>query len=147
MLGGAGVDRGRRERHGAQLDKPRRISHMVTMTVTTAAATAVAANVSAAASPKPERTTSVPMSRGFKIENFADEGGAHQSKLFSADALVHAVSGSVGGNVAMLGVCLWLRAAWARPGQGEGSELLQGAGSICIRNCPFDLSLILALVR
>jgi hypothetical protein len=117
---------------------------MVTMTVTTAAATAVAANL-AAESLKPERT--VPMSRGFKIENFADEGGALQSKLFSADALVHAVSGSVGGNVAMLGVCLWLRAAWARPGQGEGSELLQGAGSICIRNCPFDLSLILALVR
>ncbi len=125
MLGGAGVDRGRRERHGAQLDKPRRISHMVTMTVTTAAATAVAANVSAAASPKPERTTSVPMSRGFKIENLADEGGAHQSKLFSADALVHAVSGSVGGNVAMLGVFLCLRCLGAGSiggvrGEGRG---------------------------
>jgi hypothetical protein len=102
---------------------------MVTMTVTTAAATDVAANV-AAAYPKPERT--VPMSRGFKIENFADEGGAHQSKLFSADALVHAVSGSVGGNVAMLGAFLWLRAARARGvdrwgmGQGEGCELFEG---------------------
>ena len=95
---------------------------MVTMTVTTAAATAVAANL-AAESLKPERT--VPMSRGFKIENFADEGGALQSKLFSADALVHAVSGSVGGNVAMLGVFLCLRCLGAGSiggvrGEGRG---------------------------
>ena len=97
---------------------------MVTMTVTKAAATAVAANA-AAASSKPERT--VPMSRGFKIENLADEGGTNQSKLFSSDALVHAVSGSVGGNVAMLGAFLCLRAAWARGvdrwGEGRGARV------------------------
>jgi len=43
------------------------------------------------------------LSRGLKIENLAGADGAHASQLFSADALAHAVSGSVGGNIAMLG--------------------------------------------
>lgn len=54
-----------------------------------------------------ERIPSVPMSRGLKIEDLAAAPGgsgdqAEASQLFSVDALVHAVSGSVGGNVAML---------------------------------------------
>eukprot|EP00961_Rhodomonas_salina_P115931 1560171-Rhodomonas_salina.1 len=40
------------------------------------------------------------LSRGFKIEELADR--AESGTLFSADALSHAISGSVGGNVAML---------------------------------------------
>ena len=54
-----------------------------------------------------ERSPSVPLSRGLKIEDLASkvpgEGSPELSKLFSANAFVHAVSGSVGGNVAMLG--------------------------------------------
>ena len=56
-----------------------------------------------------ERERSIHLSRGLKIEDLAasrapgDAGGLLGSKLFSMGALSHAVSGSVGGNVAMLG--------------------------------------------
>ena len=49
-----------------------------------------------------EREESAPhMSRGFKIENVAD---VDAPQLFSVDALAHAISGSIGGNVAMSGL-------------------------------------------
>jgi hypothetical protein len=54
-----------------------------------------------------ERKPSIPLSRGLKIEDLASGEQAMTSKpmnLFSMGALSHAVSGSVGGNVAMLGV-------------------------------------------
>ena len=41
------------------------------------------------------------VSRGFKIEELAESKDG--ATIFSADALSHAISGSVGGNVAMLG--------------------------------------------
>jgi hypothetical protein len=53
------------------------------------------------------RTPSVPLSRGLKIEDLASEiaadGQSDVSQLFSREALSHAVSGSIGGNIAMLG--------------------------------------------
>lgn len=52
------------------------------------------------------RTPSVPLSRGLKIEDLASEiaadGQSDVSQLFSREALSHAVSGSIGGNIAML---------------------------------------------
>mmetsp|Transcript_39643 Transcript_39643/g.124593 ORF Transcript_39643/g.124593 Transcript_39643/m.124593 type:complete len:362 (-) Transcript_39643:661-1746(-) len=44
----------------------------------------------------------LPVSRGLKIEDLADSAGQETSQLFSADALSHAISGSIGGNIAML---------------------------------------------
>ncbi len=74
----------------------------------TMTATATATAVAPAPEEAVERIASVPMSRGLKIEDLAAAPGgagdqAEASQLFSVDALVHAVSGSVGGNVAMLG--------------------------------------------
>lgn len=53
-----------------------------------------------------DRSPSVPLSRGLKIEDLANVSADSQSdasKLFSREALSHAVSGSIGGNIAMLG--------------------------------------------
>ena len=54
-----------------------------------------------------DRTPSVPLSRGLKIEDLASkvaaDGQPDVSRLFSREALSHAVSGSIGGNIAMLG--------------------------------------------
>ena len=67
------------------------------------------ATTSPAMAVEPERERSIHLSRGLKIEDLAasrapgDAGGLLGSKLFSMGALSHAVSGSVGGNVAMLG--------------------------------------------
>lgn len=54
-----------------------------------------------------EGAPSMHLSRGLKIEDVASSvspaaGQSEVSKLFSADAFMHAVSGSVGGNIAML---------------------------------------------
>ena len=72
-----------------------------------------------------DRSPSVPLSRGLKIEdlasNVATDDQSDASRLFSREALSHAVSGSVGGNIAMLGarvsscssqLFFALRAAW-----------------------------------
>jgi hypothetical protein len=54
-----------------------------------------------------DRSPSVPLSRGLKIEDLASnvstDDQSDASRLFSREALSHAVSGSVGGNIAMLG--------------------------------------------
>ena len=54
----------------------------------------------------------LPVSRGLKIEDLADSAGQETSQLFSADALSHAISGSIGGNIAMLGYLHVLRVSW-----------------------------------
>ncbi len=50
---------------------------------------------------QPSHDSAPHLSRGFKIEDMAD---TDIPKLFSYAALSHAISGSIGGNVAMSGV-------------------------------------------
>ena len=93
-----------------------------------------------------ERTPSVPMSRGLKIEDLAAAPGgagdqAEASQLFSVDALVHAVSGSVGGNVAMLGA---LRCPLAARARGASPSACAGACACSLARRCFRLTAVLA---
>ena len=106
----------------------------------TATMTAVAGAEDAA-----ERIPSVPMSRGLKIEDLAaapgGAGEAEASQLFSVDALVHAVSGSVGGNVAMLGA---LRCRLAARARGASPSACAGACACSLARRCFRLTAALA---